>query len=269
MLIPNFVQVTYYSGTRGGTGKTTLAVNTALALPQSLGGRVVLVDLGVDSTDRASRLLGVDSSIPGVTDFLMGDVNDVDQIIARSAYLPNSVFVVPPGRYRSYQVIYTDVSVRRILDRWLYMVGAIAMRTMARVILVDLPAQPPQNLLIPVLVASHIINLVMEYSSDVEDVLREIDDAYVKVLATKVSKVVNVILNKAFPGVDNQETRIRNYAHGGAVITVPMVPEVHFATAVKLKPAILLEPKGQLGAFRKAVDNVVKTITKQVRLILG
>ncbi|WP_243680227.1 cellulose synthase operon protein YhjQ/BcsQ [Vulcanisaeta souniana] len=59
MLKPRFVVISFFSGLKGGTGKSTLASNTAIALSQTLRSNVLLIDLGLDSTATSSRILGI------------------------------------------------------------------------------------------------------------------------------------------------------------------------------------------------------------------
>jgi septum site-determining protein MinD len=70
------------SGTKGGTGKTTLAVNMAVVLAYELRNKaqypVVLLDLGLDSGTATMLLLGdVRAEIPyTLADYLMGRIPD-------------------------------------------------------------------------------------------------------------------------------------------------------------------------------------------------
>jgi len=50
MLVPRVVAIAYFSGRKGGTGKSTLAANQAIALSMTLKTNVVLMDFGIDST---------------------------------------------------------------------------------------------------------------------------------------------------------------------------------------------------------------------------
>ncbi len=51
--------VTFFSGAKGGTGKSTLASNLAILMSQSLRTNVLLIDLGIDSSQTASRTLAL------------------------------------------------------------------------------------------------------------------------------------------------------------------------------------------------------------------
>jgi len=50
MLVPRVVAITYFSGRKGGTGKSTIAANQAIALSMALKTNTVLIDFGIDST---------------------------------------------------------------------------------------------------------------------------------------------------------------------------------------------------------------------------
>ncbi|MDT7970899.1 MAG: ParA family protein, partial [Vulcanisaeta sp.] len=65
MLTPRVVTIAYFSGRKGGTGKSTLAANQAIALSMALKTNVVLMDFGIDSTQTSSRLLGINPERPG------------------------------------------------------------------------------------------------------------------------------------------------------------------------------------------------------------
>jgi len=96
MLTPRLVVITYFSGRKGGTGKSTIASNQAIALSMALKTNAVLMDFGIDSTQTSSRLLGINPDRPGALDFMLGLVKDVNQVVVRSNVVP-SVFVIPPG----------------------------------------------------------------------------------------------------------------------------------------------------------------------------
>ena len=70
------------SGTKGGTGKTTIAVNMSVILAYELRSKsqypVVLVDLGLDSGTASMLLLGsVEEQVPySLADYFMGRVPD-------------------------------------------------------------------------------------------------------------------------------------------------------------------------------------------------
>ncbi len=96
------------------------------------------------------------------------------------------------------------------------------------------------------LITAQIINVVLDYANYSDYVLREIDDNYIQpMLSLKYTKIVNVILNKALPGMDTIENRVRGgYAHnGGEVITLPTSVIVQYLTA-GLKPVVLYQPRG-------------------------
>ncbi|WP_243679959.1 hypothetical protein [Vulcanisaeta souniana] len=70
------------SGTKGGTGKTTIAVNMSVILAYELRDKsqypVVLVDLGLDSGTTSMLLLGgIEEQVPySLADYFMGRVPD-------------------------------------------------------------------------------------------------------------------------------------------------------------------------------------------------
>lgn len=120
------------------------------------------------------------------------------------------------------------------------------------------------------LITAQIINVVLDYANYSDYVLREIDDNYIQpMLSLKYTKIVNVILNKALPGMDTIENRVRGgYAHnGGEVITLPTSVIVQYLTA-GLKPVVLYQPRGSLASFRKALDALAETLARQVKAVL-
>ncbi len=266
MLRPRFVIATFFSGSKGGTGKSTLAANLAIAMSQSLRSNVLLIDLGIDSSQTASRTLGIVPERLGALDFLIGSINDVNQLLSRSTYLP-SVLVVPPGNVRSYQL---TINVNESFNRWVYLINSLVMSTGSQLVLVDLPANAPTPILIPALVTSQIINVVLDHATYSEYVIKEIDDTYIQPMITqlKYRKIINVVLNKALPGLDTIESRVRGFAHNGEVFTIPpMSPIAQYLTAT-MKPAILYEPKGSLANFKKAIETMTNTMTRQVKALL-
>ncbi|WP_252900926.1 nucleotide-binding protein [Vulcanisaeta sp. JCM 14467] len=70
------------SGTKGGTGKTTIAVNMAIILAYELRNRaqypVVLIDLGLDSGTATLLMLGnIEEKMPyTLADYFMGKIPD-------------------------------------------------------------------------------------------------------------------------------------------------------------------------------------------------
>ncbi|WP_054854567.1 ParA family protein [Vulcanisaeta distributa] len=267
MLRPRFVIATFFSGSKGGTGKSTLAANLAIAMSQSLRSNVLLIDLGIDSSQTASRTLGIVPERLGALDFLIGSINDANQLLSRSTYLP-SVLVVPPGNVRSYQL---TINVNELFNRWVYLINSLVMATGSQLVLVDLPANAPTPILIPALVTSQIINIVLDHATYSEYVIKEIDDTYIQPMITQLRyrKIINVVLNKALPGLDTIESRVRGgFARNGEVFTIPpMSPIAQYLTAT-MKPAILYEPKGSLTQFKKAIETMTNAMTRQVKALL-
>ncbi|GAB6944206.1 hypothetical protein JCM14467A_09880 [Vulcanisaeta sp. JCM 14467] len=263
MLKPRHVVVTFFSGAKGGTGKSTLAANLAILLSQSLKTNVLLIDLGIDSSQTSSRILGI-ADRPGVFDYLVGSVGDLNQLVIRSSYLP-SVFVVPPGNVRSYQM---TVGNNEAFDRWVYLVNYLVMTTDSQLVLIDLPANNTMPVVIPPLLIAHIINVVLEYAAYSEYVLREVDNAYILPMLTRLRyrKIINIVLNKAM-GQDNIGGRIREFAHNGDVFVIPMSPTAHYLTT-GLRPAVLYESRGSLDHFKRALNNMANTLARQVRAVL-
>ncbi|GAB6943255.1 hypothetical protein JCM14467A_00370 [Vulcanisaeta sp. JCM 14467] len=263
-LKPRYVVMVFFSGSKGGTGKSTLAANLAILLSQSLKTNTLLIDLGVDSSQTASRILGVVPDKQGALDYLVGSVGEVNRLVDKSSYL-SSVFVVPPGMTRSYQL---NIGVKDAYSRWLGMLGSLVMATGASVILIDMPANAPMPITVPPLLTAQIINIVLDHAAYSEYVLREIDNAYIQPMLTQLGykQVINVILNKSLPNMD-VDNRIRGYARNGEVFVLPTSPIVQYLTAT-LKPVVLYEPRGTLAEFRKAFDNMTNTLTRQVKAML-
>ncbi|ADN49556.1 ParA family protein [Vulcanisaeta distributa] len=265
MLRPRYAVMAFFSGSKGGTGKSTLAANLAITMSQSLRANVLLIDLGIDSSQTSSRTLGIVPERRGALDFLVGAVSDVNQLVSRSTYMP-SVLVVPPGSVKSYQL---TLGVNESFNRWVYLVNSLVMATGSQLVLIDLPANAPMPILIPALVTSQIINIVLDHAAYSEYVLREIDDTYIQPMITQLRyrKIINVILNKALPSLDSVESRVRGYAHNGEVFTVPTSPIAQYLTAT-MKPAVLYEPKGSLTQFKKAIETITNTLTRQAKALL-
>jgi chromosome partitioning protein len=269
MLTPRLATITYFSGRKGGTGKSTLAANQAIALSMALKTNVVLMDFGVDSTQTSSRLLGINPDRPGALDFMLGLVKDVGQVLVRSNVVP-SVFVIPPGSLKSWDLWDRPINVGQAYNALRNLIITASRTTNAQVVLIDLPASIDDVVVIPALINSNIINLVMDYANYADIVLAELDNSIVRPMMDKLklNPIVNVILNKWLPGLDAVEAKARAFAHNGEVFILPTSPIVQYLTST-LKPFVLFEPRGSLERFVKAFNNMTKALTEQVRRFLG
>jgi len=269
MLAPRLVAITYFSGRKGGTGKSTLAANQAIALSMVLKTNVVLIDFGVDSTQTSSRLLGINPDRPGALDFMLGKAKDVDQILIRSNVVP-SVFVVPPGTVRSWDLWDSSISTRQVFNALRNLVFTTSRLTNAQVVLIDLPASIDDVVVMPALINTNIINLVMDYANYADIVLAELDNSVVRPMMDqlKLNPIVNVVLNKWLPGLDAVESKARAFAHNGEVFVLPTSPIVQYLTST-LKPIVLYEPKGSLERYMKEFNNMTKALAEQVMRLLG
>jgi chromosome partitioning protein len=269
MLVPRVVAIAYFSGRKGGTGKSTLAANQAIALSMALRTNVVLMDFGIDSTQTSSRLLGINPDRPGALDYMLGLVKDVNQVVVRSNVVP-SVFVIPPGTVRSWDLWGSGINVNQAFNALRNLVITASRITNAQVVLIDLPASIDEVIAIPSLINSNIINLVMDYANYADIVLAELDNSIVRPLMVqlKLNPIVNVVLNKWLPGLDAVESKARAFAHNGEVFVLPTSPIVQYLTST-LKPFILYEPRGSLERFVKEFNNMTKALAEQVRRLLG
>ncbi|WP_243676208.1 ParA family protein [Vulcanisaeta distributa] len=222
MLKPRFVVVSFFSGLKGGTGKSTLASNTAIALSQALKSNVVLIDLGLDSTATSSRILGINPDKYGAVDYVNGTVDNVDQLISRSPIIP-SVYVIPPGTLRTWQL---SIDPETAQARFNNLINHSVMKTISQVVVIDLPAHMDQAITINSLIQSSIINVVLDYATYSDSVAQEIDEYYIQPMIAKgFKKIINVILNKAIPGLDLMESKIRGgFIHNGEFFVLPMSP---------------------------------------------
>jgi len=269
MLTPRLVVITYFSGRKGGTGKSTIAANQAIALSMALKINVVLMDFGVDSTQTSSRLLGINPERPGALDFMLGLVKDVNQVIVRSNVVP-SVFVIPPGTQKSWDLWDRPINVGQAYNGLRNLVITASRLTNAQVVVIDLPASIDDVVVMPSLINSNIINLVMDYASYADIVLTELDNSVVRPMMDqlKLNPIVNVVLNKWLPGLDAVESKARAFAHNGEVFVLPTSPIVQYLTST-LKPFVLYEPKGSLENFVKEFNSMTKALAEQVRKLLG
>lgn len=267
MLTPRVVAIAYFSGRKGGTGKSTIAVNQAIALSMALKSNVVLMDLGIDSTQTSSRLLGINPDRPGALDYMLGSVKDVNQVVVRSNVVP-SVFVIPPGTVRSWDLWDRPINVGQAYNALRNLIIMVSRITNAQVVVIDLPASME---VIPILALlnSNIINLVMDYASYADIVLAEIDNLIRSMInQAKLNPIVNVVLNKWLPGLDAVETKARAFAHNGAVFVLPASPIVQYLTST-LKPIALYEPRGSLERFVKEFNRMNNELVGQVKALLG
>ena len=269
MLVPRVVVIAYFSGRKGGTGKSTIAANQAIALSMALKTNVVLMDFGIDSTQTSSRLLGINPDRPGALDYMLGLVKDVNQVLVRSNVVP-SVFVIPPGMQKSWDLWGSSISVNQAFNALRNLVITASRLTNAQVVLIDLPASIDEVVAIPSLINSNIINLVMDYANYADIVLAELDNSIVRPLMVqlKLNPIVNIILNKWLPGLDAVEAKARAFAHNGEVFILPTSPIVQYLTST-LKPFILYEPKGSLERFVREFNRLNNELVRQVKALLG
>lgn len=269
MLAPRVVAIAYFSGRKGGTGKSTLAANQAIALSMALKTNVVLMDFGIDSTQTSSRLLGINPDRPGALDYMLGSVKDVGQVLVRSNVVP-SVFVIPPGSLRSWDLWGSGVNVNQAFNALRNLIITASRITNAQVVLIDLPASIDDVVVIPALINANIINLVMDYANYADIVLAELDNSIVRPMMDKLklNPIVNVVLNKWLPGLDAVEARARAFAHNGEVFILPTSPIVQYLTST-LKPFVLYEPRGSLERFVKEFNKMNNEIVGQVKALLG
>jgi len=269
MLVPRVVAIAYFSGRKGGTGKSTIAANQAIALSMALKTNTVLIDFGIDSTQTSSRLLGINPERPGALDFMLGLVKDVNQVVVRSNVVP-SVFVVPPGSLKSWDLWGSSISVNQAFNALRNLVITASRITNAQVVIIDLPASIDDVVVVPALINSNIINLVMDYANYADIVLAELDNNIVRPLMVqlKLNPIVNVVLNKWLPGLDAVESKARAFAHNGEVFVLPTSPIVQYLTST-LKPIVLFEPKGSLERYMKEFNKMNNELTKHVKALLG
>jgi chromosome partitioning protein len=269
MLTPRLVVITYFSGRKGGTGKSTIAANQAIALSMALKTNTVLIDFGIDSTQTSSRLLGINPDRPGALDFMLGSTRDVNQVVVRSNVVP-SVFVIPPGSLKSWDLWGSSISVNQAFNALRNLIITASRITNAQVVLIDLPASIDDVVVIPVLINANIINLVMDYANYADIVLAELDNSIVRPMMDKLklNPIVNVVLNKWLPGLDAVEAKARAFTHNGEVFILPTSPIVQYLTST-LKPFVLYEPKGSLEKFVREFNNMTKALAEQVMRLLG
>jgi len=269
MLTPRLVVITYFSGRKGGTGKSTLASNQAIALSMALKTNAILIDFGIDSTQTSSRLLGINPERPGALDYMLGLVKDVNQVLVRSNVVP-SVFVIPPGMQKSWDLWGSSINVNQAFNALRNLIITASRITNAQVVVIDLPASIDDVVVVPALINTNIINLVMDYANYADIVLAELDNSIVRPMMDKLklNPIVNVVLNKWLPGLDAVESKARAFAHNGEVFILPTSPIVQYLTST-LKPFVLYEPKGSLERYMKEFNNMTNEIAKQVKALLG
>jgi len=269
MLTPRVVTIAYFSGRKGGTGKSTIAANQAVALSMALKTNAVLIDFGIDSTQTSSRLLGINPDRPGALDYMLGKAKDVNQVYTRSNIVP-SIFIIPPGTQKSWDLWDQPINVRQVFNALRNLVITASRLTNAQVVVIDLPASIDDVVVMPSLINSNIINLVMDYANYADIVLTELDNSVVRPMMDqlKLNPIVNVVLNKWLPGLDAVESKARAFAHNGEVFVLPTSPIVQYLTST-LKPFVLYEPKGSLERYMKEFNNMTKALAEQVKALLG
>jgi len=163
---------------------------------------------------------------------MLGLVKDVNQVVVRSNVVP-SVFVVPPGSLKSWDLWGSSISVNQAFNALRNLVITVSRLTNAQVVVIDLPASIDDVVVVPALINSNIINLVMDYANYADIVLAELDNSIVRPLMVqlKLNPIVNVVLNKWLPGLDAVEAKARAFAHNGEVFVLPTSPIVQYLTS--------------------------------------
>ncbi|WP_069806909.1 ParA family protein [Vulcanisaeta thermophila] len=263
MLVPRKVVISFYSGSRGGTGKTTLAVNTAIALLMALRVPVAYVDFGVDGTHMGSLMLSAKTDTVGVTDYLMGFV-DNDEVIQRSGLI-DGLYVVPPGTVDSIRMIHSmPRGLRPVIERLGSLVTRLAEHR-AYVVIMDLPSGLAQPYTIASLVNSDIVNVVLDHSPGALEALTSIGT----VLNVVRPRVVNAVLNKYIPNAQpSLREKVEGFVSNGGVFTLSMSVVLHYLTS-QLKPFIKYKPVGDLREFMKDFTRFMGALKTQVKQVLG
>ncbi|WP_243680228.1 ParA family protein [Vulcanisaeta souniana] len=198
-------------------------------------------------------------------DYINGAVDNVDQLISRSQVIP-SIYVIPPGTLRTWQL---NMDPETTQARFNNLISSSVVKTISQVVIIDLPAHMDQVITVNSLLLSSIINVVLDYATYSDSVAEEIDNYYIQPMIGKgFRKIINVILNKAIPGLDVMDQKIMGgFIHNGEFFVLPMSPIVHYLTST-MKPLVIYVPKGSLADFRIPFDKYVDTLTKQIKTML-
>ena len=193
--------VTVVSGTKGGTGKTTIAVNLAVLASYRLRASseypVVLIDLGVDNGTASKILLGGVFNVQyTIVDYLTGVIsNPLYAFYVKSWRVDNDEFRVVfsiPGSMRDRAII--GFRIRGIID-------AVANALSPRLVIVDTPSIGfDRSILASVLSAStHIIPVATVDHSSVESLRGIVEFAKLVNPGLKVLKPILNMYNPKYP----------------------------------------------------------------------
>ncbi|MBP1450183.1 MAG: hypothetical protein JZD41_09395, partial [Thermoproteus sp.] len=140
---PRPVIATIYSGTAGGTGKSTLSANLAAYLSRYFP--VLLVDLGIDNTYVSASLHSVNlapgevGAVEAWLAALNGSPRPLQPTVKPSAKVPR-VYVMPPGSIAAKDISKRSYSVRDATVRLYSMITQQAVLHRAPFAIIDTPA---------------------------------------------------------------------------------------------------------------------------------
>ncbi|MDB1123730.1 AAA family ATPase [Vibrio algarum] len=118
------------SSARMNEGKTFVAINLALSIASEKDKTVLLVDADVLSPSVADTL-GIDNNKPGLIDYLLGDIDDVSDIIYSTSISDLRIMPAGVSHHLSYELLSSD--------RMQALTQELANRYPDRIIVLDCP----------------------------------------------------------------------------------------------------------------------------------
>ncbi len=216
---------------KGGTGKTTLAVNLSIALA-GFGKKVVVLDADVELAN-LSLALGMGGRPITLQDVLKGEANTQDAVYEG----PGGIKFVPSS---------LSVSKIKNIDPEKLSRVIVDLSIFADIIIIDCPAGLSQNVLTCLSVAKEVIIVLTP------DPLSATDAYKTKITAERMGcNVLGVVVNQ-IRGVKNE----LNEKEIVALLTVPVLAKIEYdkkiaQSIIDGKPLILEEPYSEFSITMK------------------
>mgnify|MGYP001770724335 FL=1 len=259
-LRPLTVPVAFVSGSKGGTGKSTIVANIVSLIDEP----IAILDLGFDGNTTVSRLHKVEYG-EGSGGFIEYMLYGSELAIVDSKEEPN-VKIIPPGLVKGIKVarVVFNIPIEVLASRMTNMLATLSKLGML-ILLIDMPSNPTfLGPLYPIMIHySDIVNVVTEPGQVYSPMLNELYRWLSKVVDE--DSVVNVIVNKYHEYFDGYPKEAGRYTIRGGVYVIRFDP---VAMALTLKGELAVKYR-EASIFRRSLEEFAKELTNQVKVYLG
>lgn len=258
-LRPLTVSVSFISGPKGGTGKSTIIANMASLIDEP----VAILDLGFDGNTTVSRLHKVEypDNVKGFMDYVL---SGSELSIVDSKEEPN-VKLIPPGTMNSLKIPKLAYSLPlEVIANRISNIAVLLAKDGIPIMLVDMPSNPSfLGPIYPLLVYfSDIVNVVVEPGQVYAGMMNELYRWLTKIVDNE--SIVNIVVNKYHEYLDG-DREVNRYVIRGKVYVIKLDPA---AMALTMKGELAIKYK-EAQMFRKSLEDFTKDIVYQVSMYMG